>query len=84
MDNREYNRQLEARADLRVYGDPGGAIEISGNTFKHKEALKSAGFFWNGTEKVWYNGASKPSHIAAILKLDPNAAFSPEFGKKKK
>lgn len=34
------------------------AVEVSGNTYPIKEILKSYGFRWDATEKVWYNAPS--------------------------
>ena len=32
----------------------GSWIWVSGNTYQHKDALKSAGFFWARKKKMWY------------------------------
>ena len=47
-------------------------VRVSGNTYAHKEALKSAGYQWQAANKVWEKQAQVPSdlvHTAESRKL---------------
>jgi hypothetical protein len=46
---------------------------IKGNTFAHKDVLKSMGFKWDGDEKAWWTG-KKDDAEAALAKLQGNGA----------
>ena len=40
----------------------GSWVWITGNTLKHKDVIKAAGYFWSKSKKAWYwNGSTKKS-----------------------
>ena len=46
-------------------------VEITGNTYPVKDALKAMGARWNADKKCWMIAASKAQEAAAIVKTAP-------------
>lgn len=56
-----------------------GEVMLTGDTFKHKDAIKSVGFFWNYKIKAWEISADKLNAALENLlpKLTGNAKSAP-------
>ncbi len=52
-----------------------GEVVLYGNTYKHKELIKKAGFKWNPVEKCWYSDAEDALENITLLLSENNISY---------